>query len=553
MALVLKSLGGFETGGLEEAFAVVGTPNVQDTVKNTGSYSLELVPTATPEAYDFEIFGFAVFVDDTFALGFRFRTGDLTPASDIDFFEARSKSGNINWGLRLKTDGDIAIINNGGTEEATGTPSLTVNTFGVVEVYGKLNGTTGEITVVIDGSQVVSDTTMDNLAVGNFELARLQGADDTSGNPTVYFDDFYILVDNDGGAVGADDLLGAPEVFGYQTSDTGTTNLANGSWDETGDTPGVEEADGTAVEVAGASSTTAVSDLDDGTNARGQEGGPAAGAADVSGTIHGAKWIFNLKRSNGNGTSLRYLYGNTGETATSSADIEAELEITYGIFQVISSVANVVPTASENFRVGLSAGTDDTGSREIFAADIWAMLLHVPAAVVFDPATFPQPQASEPVRARAPLRTADWFITDPLALTQPETSLVSKWFVQASEPVRVRPPLRSSDWFTTDPQALTQPEVTLLSKWYVPPSEPVRVRQSAVLFGGGFVAEPTDLVVFDPATFAHLQVGEPVRIKPSAQTAPFTITADFGITPAPAPEEDRLIGVVFSMSPGRVG
>ena len=119
---------------------------------------------------------------------------------------------------------------------------------------------------------------------------------------------------------------------------------------------------------------------------------------DVSGTIIGAKWIYNLKRSNGSGTSMRYLFGNTGETATSSADIEADLTTGFPLIkEQISEAASQVPTALEDFRIGISAGTDDTGGRSLFCADAWCMLLHVPAAAADAPGqdTF-LPQLDEP-------------------------------------------------------------------------------------------------------------------------------------------------------------
>ncbi len=58
-----------------------------------------------------------------------------------------------------------------------------------------------------------------------------------------------------------------------------------------------------------------------------------------------------------------------------------------------------------------------------------------------------------------------------------------------------------------------------------------------------------DLDWFQPAS-------EPVRVRGKAQIAPSTIDPDFSTVPVPpaAPsEENRLIGVVFSMSPDRVG
>jgi hypothetical protein len=82
---------------------------------------------------------------------------------------------------------------------------------------------------------------------------------------------------------------------------------------------------------------------------------------------------------------LRYLYGNTGDGETSSANIASSLTVSYAIFEQISEAAGVVPLSTENFSAGLSAGTTDTGGREIFCADMWAMLLHVPEAAAAVP------------------------------------------------------------------------------------------------------------------------------------------------------------------------
>ncbi len=60
----------------------------------------------------------------------------------------------------------------------------------------------------------------------------------------------------------------------------------------------------------------------------------------------------------------------------------------------------------------------------------------IPDAVVYDPAGL-QWVVQEPEPVRTVPVDVGWFTTDPQGLTQPETTLVSKWFMQASEPVRV--------------------------------------------------------------------------------------------------------------------
>ncbi len=371
MALQLNNFTGFESRGPEEAESTQGSITFPTGSPRSGIAELS-VPAASNTFFRLPwVVGTDAGADYIFGIGIDFAslTDDTSGVVHV-----RDSAGTVILNVRVGASSKIVIRDNVGTDVITATNAISTGSYVYIEVYFQHIGTNANGELFIDGVSEGTTTTADFSAGNNLDsTATLSIKSDTSNAFTA--EDVYIL----SGASSAADRLGDAEVFGYQTSDTGTTNLLNGSWDETGDTPGVEEADGTAVEVAGASSTTAVSDLDDGTNARGREGGPTAGAADVSGTIKGAKYVFNLKRINGSGTSLRYLFGNADDGETSSANISTILTTTYAIFEELSEAAGVVPTASENFSFGLSAGTDDVGNRTIFAADIWAMLLHVPA------------------------------------------------------------------------------------------------------------------------------------------------------------------------------
>ena len=377
MPVTINNIFGAETGGAEEVSATTGSPDFTEaTVVHSGIRSVLLAGAAT--AAEFRLTTKSGTVEERI-IGFAIRTNDTTPTAAVTLC-----TGNVTgFSIVLETSGDITVKDVTGTTRITASDPLTVDIFSYIELYWQQIDS-GGAELFIDGTSQGTTTGRDFKSV-NIDVYVFSGG--TTVGEDIYIDDVYDMVD---GTAATDRLGGTsasemPEVFGYQSShatnqDIGDA-LANGEWDEAGDTPGVEEANGTAVELAGASSTTADTDMD-AANARGQAGGPSSGSPDVSGTIHAAKFVFNLKRTNGSGTSMGYRYGNDADGVTSSGDIEASLTTSYAIFETVSEAAAVVPLSSEDFRIGLEAGTTDTGGREIFMADGWAMLLHVPDAAV---------------------------------------------------------------------------------------------------------------------------------------------------------------------------
>ncbi len=378
MPAFLRDIIGFETEGLEEASATVGSPAVNTSAPvRTGLGSLKCNGAATAAEFHTRVF----LSGAEAVLGFFVRFNDITPTTDVDFFVAVDTAGTFDLRLRFEaTSGDLILVDAGNSEIGSVAAPFTVDTWHLIELFWVRNGTTGRAEVHLDKLSVIGEVTGQDFINGaGRDHYRFAGG--TTSGENIIFDDYY-MYNESGGGISIADFLGDAEVFGYQTdgdsSATGTPT--NGDFIECGDTPGVEEANGTALEAAGASALTLFADLDGGANARGHAGGPSTSAPyDVSGSIKGAKYIYNLKRSNGSGTSMRYIFGNTGDGETSSADQEILLGNSYAIKVQLSEAAGVVPTSSEDFSYGISAGTDDTGGRSIFAADIWAMLLHVPA------------------------------------------------------------------------------------------------------------------------------------------------------------------------------
>ena len=92
----------------------------------------------------------------------------------------------------------------------------------------------------------------------------------------------------------------------------------------------------------------------------------------ASGIIAG-KWIAELERGNGSGTSHFHNFGNSGDGVQQTADLG--LGSTYAIYEQVSEDFGIVPTSSESFAHGFAKSS---GGREIFCADLWCTALHLP-------------------------------------------------------------------------------------------------------------------------------------------------------------------------------
>ena len=105
MTLTLSQVVGFETLGLEEANSTTGSPLVDSTSPvRTGLGSLKLNGAATAPVYEI-----AIPAENQQLMGFAFQINDITPSSNVDFFEITG-GGGTNITLRLKTDADVDVL-----------------------------------------------------------------------------------------------------------------------------------------------------------------------------------------------------------------------------------------------------------------------------------------------------------------------------------------------------------------------------------------------------------------------------------------------------------
>jgi hypothetical protein len=354
MALQLDNFCGFETQGGHELTVSTGTPGYDTTIfRGFGATSLLLTGSAG-ENVDLASNAGTTSAGTGKIVSFYFRASSVNGSNN--FLQARTSSASI-WSLAINVsdDGKISFAGN-----ASASVVITINTWHLIQVYWD-NVASGAVTIYVDGVEAINLTGED--MSGTLEAYRFNNS---SASATHHYDDFACW----SGAAGVSEFLADYSIKKYQAKGTSLTEggdaLTNGTWDATGDTPGVDDADGTAAEYDGGAlsgwiTTDAGSETDVGPNTD----------SDVD-TIVGAKWVHRLKRGTGSGTTHNAYVGNSGDGVTAKTKT---VGASYGNHMTLSVAAGEMPTTNEYFRSGFGKGA---GGREIFCAEQWAMLLFEP-------------------------------------------------------------------------------------------------------------------------------------------------------------------------------
>ena len=363
MALTVNNYFGSETGGGEEASAVSGSADFdQTTVVRSGSRAVAMVGASTIQ-FTIDIDDGVASAGDDHIVGFGFHSTDLSPGTATRLFTSNDQ------GIRLSldTNGDVLVQQGVGNTVATVLSPFTVDTWHYIELYWQ-NLDSGNVELFIDDSSVASGT--DDFR-GGADVTGYVFRGPGSGDGTYYFDDCYILT----GATAASDRLGDAEVFMYQNTaedatDQGDT-LADGTWALVSETP-LNEGTANDAQYVDTGNLTGSTICDEGTRS-----GPS-GDANVDGdsNIKAAKFVGRFKRSTGGGREHKFLHGNSGDGVTASADMG--LSTAYATKMIVSEAAAIMPLSTESFQHGFSKSA--TAGQDIFCGDIWAMLLHVPSA-----------------------------------------------------------------------------------------------------------------------------------------------------------------------------
>ncbi len=362
MALTLNNLVGFETQGNEEASSTQNSPTAETTVvhepgeasvnlSNTNQeFLISAIETGTVTSGDSRIFSFWFFWPS------------LTGATNVEFCSAIGST--KIWLMRTVTPASNTLLQFEDNAATTynGSTTITVNAWHLLQILWD-NTATGDVDVWLDGVSEISETSID-LDTGTLVTDyRLQGI--RSG--PAYYDDVLSYT----GATGTGDFLADYSIKKYQAKGTSLTEngtaLTTGSWDATGDTPLVEDADGTAAEYAGGSE-----EIGDVTTDAGSETDIGPSTDSDVGDVLAAKWVHRLKRDNGSGTTHGVQIGNSGDGISG---FTVTLIVTYGNFLRVNTLSSVAPEANEFFRQGFGKSS---GGREVFCAEMWAMALVTP-------------------------------------------------------------------------------------------------------------------------------------------------------------------------------
>ncbi len=376
MALTLNNFVGAETQGLEESSASTGSPTVSTSVPRSGTANFFLNSLASL-SFPWVVSGVTdAGADYVFSVAFR-ETTVVSPSATAAVVEVLDDSGGVIISLRKDTSGNVGLYDANDSQLGTAELTTTAGIWYFIEVYAQLNNASGSWEWFVDGTSKESgsgaDLTDGNAFGSSSSVLRLYAQDSGSAQ---LFDDIYIL----SGASASSDAFGNAEVFAYQNTAEDATDqgdaLATGTWALVSETP-LNEGSSNEASYVDTGTLTGSTICDEGDRA-----GPS-GDANIDGdsSIKGAKWVGRFKRGSGTGRTHSFLIGNSGDGVTAKT---IALETAYATTEYLSEAAGEVPLTTESFQHGFSK--DLTAGQDIFCGDIWAMLLHVPAAVAADPA-----------------------------------------------------------------------------------------------------------------------------------------------------------------------
>ena len=357
---VIGNFCGFETQGNEEASATSGSPTYDGTVRGAGASALVLDGGTDEFALVSQEVGTGSPGGNPFIVQFYFRTSSTSLGSS--FIAAIDDAGGVCWFARIQGTGAIRVTDANSTNYDSADNVLVFDTWHKIQIIWN-ESDSGNFDLWVDGVSEISSATFDGNTPDGFQEYHFNS---NSGH-TRRFDDVITMHDATSAAA---DFLDNWSIKKYQAKGTGLTEngatLDNGTWDAAGDTPLVEDADGTAPEYNGGGAQTGDVTTDAGSET---DIGPNTDT-DVD-TIVSGKWVHRMKRGNGSGTTHGITIGN---------DVDGIVGVTkvigtgYGNFMEVRT-GFTTPETDEHFRCGFRKGA---GGREIFCAEMWNMLLFTP-------------------------------------------------------------------------------------------------------------------------------------------------------------------------------
>ena len=323
------------------------------------------------------------------------RFSHLTPDTEYRFFGfaptlIADVFGNLVPDFFLETNGDVRI------EDATNATITTINSPFTVDTWNHIeirmlpaSGSGSEMQVWINGIEELGNTTgleldthtnMDFLVVGGSPTATEE----------VYFASGLSIVNS---TAATDRITGSDadqewEVTGPYVNDLGAgdtapdengagtgagTSLDTAGWGDMAVVP-IDTAEGEYSDAGGAKDGSVYTD--GAANPAGSGGGPSGDPnIDTDAAIVAAKFISQLRRGNGGGTTHTHYWGNSADAGGSDV---VTLSTANALFNAVTEAATEKPLSTEFMRQGFGKSS---GGREIFCSVLVSTLLHLPVAI----------------------------------------------------------------------------------------------------------------------------------------------------------------------------
>lgn len=300
---------------------------------------------------------------NNYIVGFGFRTGDATPATNTEFFRGIDGAGSDVIRLRLETDGAVSVIDeNALVVDTTPAGLIGDDEWHFFELYWEIDAV-GDYELFVDDQSLLSGT--GDFHVSTTAMGSLRMTKSVSASGPFYFDDIYFL----SGATVPSERLRDAEVYGYRHSVTGVTPDAGG-----GGTSGVD------LDVGNWQSTDDSSDATEGEyTGSGDRGtvdwdgpGSSPDSEAVGADIQGMKLYARIVRQGGGASTHAIFLGNSGQGDNASS---LGITVTTAITNFMFVKSDDLPTEIQNIRAGFGLLS---GNQDILMHDGMVFLLLVP-------------------------------------------------------------------------------------------------------------------------------------------------------------------------------
>lgn len=300
--------------------------------------------------------------------------------STTNFWMVTNADTGTNWKFALTSGEFLEVQFNDGSSVNTVKKPFSLGVWQRWEVIWQ-ELASGAMDIYIDGSLWHSFTGKDMKANLTHTDYLWTGFHDVATGDDLFVDDIYMM----SGAAVSDRLSatgnGEWEISRHQSGKTGQTpdngtNLTGGVWNNAGKTPLDESNSAQYMGTASGSGHVYSDDTASGKHYRHGPHGDVDGEKD--GTIVAAKWIIRARKGAFGGTSTKRMRVGSDLGSNWHTHVITLTSAYKNFFDVEET--NDVPSKDDHFALGMTKGSDASSFDKNEVAELWAMLLHVPAA-----------------------------------------------------------------------------------------------------------------------------------------------------------------------------